>query len=192
MTNGDSPRVLIVEDDPDVRALYAEYLADEYEVTATGSGEAALDLVGEGFDVVLLDRRLPGLSGRAVLERIRERSAGCAIAVVTAVEPDLDILDMGFDDYVVKPVDRADLTVLVDRLLRCLEYDDAVRRYFVMARKVALLETEGSAAEELDEADARALGRRAAAVRSEAEESLEQAIEAGGFESVVHRAVQAD
>ena len=192
MTDASATRVLVVEDDPELRALYADYLRDRYAVTTAATGEAALERVGDDVDVVLLDRRLPGLNGSGVLEEIRERSAGCAVAVVTAVEPGLDILDMGFDDYVQKPVSRHDLIGLVERMVRCRAYDDAVRRYFATATKVALIEAGGPEASGLDPADAHVLRERLEAAEAEAERDLAEPIDSGGVEAVLQRTINAD
>ncbi|NIU66683.1 MAG: response regulator transcription factor [Actinobacteria bacterium] len=192
MTTDGSTRVLVVEDDPDLRELYADYLRDRYAVTAVATGEAALERVADGVEVVLLDRRLPGLDGSGVLKEIRERSAGCAVAVVTGVEPGLDILDMGFDDYVRKPVSRGDLLALVERMDRWREYDGAVRRYFATATTVALIESRGPEASGLQAEDAQLLRERLAAAEAEAERGLEQAIGANGIEAVLQRIVRAD
>jgi DNA-binding response OmpR family regulator len=66
--------------------------------------------------------------------------------MVTAVEPDTDVIDMGFDDYLVKPVSRDELTQTVSNLLVRDEYDEGVRRLFSLASKKALLESESEPA----------------------------------------------
>jgi len=101
------PLVLVVEDEPDLADLYAAWLGDEYRVRTAYGGQEALDELDEAddeVDAILLDRRMPGLSGDEVLAAVRERGIDCRVAMVTAVEPDFDILKMGFDDYLVKPV----------------------------------------------------------------------------------------
>lgn len=67
-------------------------------------------------DVVLLDRRLPDMMGEELIPEVREQNPDVGIAMVTAVHPDFDILDMGFDDYLTKPVDKHALTELVHTL----------------------------------------------------------------------------
>jgi DNA-binding response OmpR family regulator len=62
--------------------------------------------------------------------------------MVTAVEPDTDVIDMGFDDYLVKPVSKEKLTRTVANLLVRDEYGEGVRRLFSLASKKALLESE--------------------------------------------------
>lgn len=111
-------RVLIVEDEPDLAALYRDWLRPTYSVETVHSGEAALDqMVEMPPDVVLLDRHLPDISGDTVLTSARDRGHEQPVAMVTAVTPDFDALDLGFDEYLSKPVDREELHDTVEHLL---------------------------------------------------------------------------
>jgi DNA-binding response OmpR family regulator len=131
--------VLIVEDEPGLADLYAAWLADEYETETAYSGPAGLERVDDDVDVVILDRRMPELSGDEVLDRLRERGYGGTVAMVTGVDPDVDIVEMGFDDYLVKPVSQADLLELVERLVARERYSEDVRELFALASKRAAL-----------------------------------------------------
>ncbi|WP_336037690.1 response regulator [Halobacterium yunchengense] len=135
----DEATVLVVDDEEGLADLYAIWLREQYAVRTAYDGDQALQALDASVDVVLLDRQMPGVSGDDVLETVRERDVDCRVAMVTAVEPELDIVDLGFDDYLRKPVDRETLRATVDRLLRRSTYDDAVREYFSAARKHALL-----------------------------------------------------
>jgi len=139
--DGPTPQVLIVEDETDLADLYAIYLSDLYEVQTANDGETALELVEEDTDVVLLDRRMPDMTGDEVLAEIRGRGIDCRVAMITAVEPDLDIVEMPFDDYLVKPVTREDLHGLVEVLLRRAGYDARAQEFFQLASKKAALES---------------------------------------------------
>lgn len=139
--------MLVVDDDHDVADLYATYLGEDYEVWTAYSGTEAIDVLDDEPDVVLLDRRMPGLSGDEVLDRIREREIDCRVGMVTAVEPDFNIVDMPFDDYVVKPVTAADLRSLVESLLARKMYNEKIQEYFAVASKrAALMEEKTEAA----------------------------------------------
>jgi len=118
------PRVLMVDDEKTVADAYALRLEDVAEVTVAYGGEAALDTVSDGRvpDVILLDRHMPQMSGDEVLERIRERELETRVIMVTAIDPDLDVLDMPFDDYLSKPVDRTDVIAAVDQQCQVLAY----------------------------------------------------------------------
>ena len=169
------PLVLVVEDEPDLADLYAAWLGDEYRVlTAYGGQEAldALDSADEEVNAILLDRRMPGLSGDEVLAAVRERGIDCRVAMVTAVEPDFDILKMGFDDYLVKPVSSDTLRETVEGLLQRSEYDDEMQELFSLTSKKAMLEAEKSATELDDNDEYQRLANRIRELRSEADESL--------------------
>jgi len=146
----DRPLVLVVEDEADLADLYAAWLGDSHRVRTAYGGREALDNLDAEVDIVLLDRRMPGLSGDDVLDVIQERGLDCQVAMVTAVEPDFDVLGMGFDDYLVKPVARDELLETVEDLNRRGTYDSGVQELFSLASKKALLEAEKTDAE-LDE-----------------------------------------
>ena len=138
------PTVLIVEDERHLAKLYANWLGTQYRVRTAYGGEQAIQSLDETVDVVLLDRRMPGLSGDEVLELITEREYACKVAMVTAIEPDFDILEMGFDDYLVKPVSLRELQMTVERLLTRRTYDEQVDEYARLLSKKVALETEKS------------------------------------------------
>jgi DNA-binding response OmpR family regulator len=116
--------VLVVDDETSLADLYAHWLSEDYEVLTAYGGEQALEKITDDVDVVLLDRRMPELSGDEVLERIRERNYDVRVAMVTAVDPDFDIIDMQCDEYLVKSVTREDLVETVEFLLKLDEYNE--------------------------------------------------------------------
>ena len=140
------PVILVVEDEPNLAEIYERWLEEVYSVLTALSGEEALGYLDEA-DIVLLDRRMPGLSGDELLDEIRGRDLNCRVAMVTAVSPDFDIIDMGFDDYLVKPVSREQLTATVERLHRRIDYDTDLDTYATLVAKKAALETEKTDAE---------------------------------------------
>jgi DNA-binding response OmpR family regulator len=138
------PTVLVIDDEPDLADLYAAWLTSDYEVRTAYGGEEALGVIDDDVSVALIDRLMPDLSGDEVLERIREQGYDCRVAMVTAVEPDFDIIDMGFDDYLVKPVRREELQSAVESLLTRTTYDTQLREYFALVSKRAALEAQKS------------------------------------------------
>ncbi|MUV56572.1 HalX domain-containing protein [Halogeometricum sp. CBA1124] len=172
--SADQPLVLIVEDEPDLADLYATWLRENCTVRVAYGGHEALDELDEDVDVVLLDRRMPDLSGDEALAEIRNRGFDCRVAMVTAVEPDFDIVAMGFDDYLVKPVSKEALEETVDNLLRRNTYNDGVQELFSLASKKALLESEkeATALEENDEYQE--LDTRLTELREDLDETLQQ------------------
>jgi len=144
---GQGPTVLVVEDEPDLAELYTAWLETDYPVRTALDGQEELSELDPDVDVVLLDRRMPGLSGDEVLERIREHPVECRVAMVTAVEPDVDVIGMGFDDYLVKPVTKDDLDETVTQLMRRNEYGSKLDEYLSLVRKKSTVESGKTRAE---------------------------------------------
>ncbi|SDN28235.1 Response regulator receiver domain-containing protein [Halogranum gelatinilyticum] len=167
-----SPLVLVVEDEPDLADLYATWLSTEYRVRTAYGGHEALDALDDDVAVVLLDRRMPDLSGDEVLNAVRERGIDCRVAMVTAVEPDFDIISMGFDDYLVKPVTKDALRETVSTLCTRNTYDTGVQELFALASKKALLESEKGNAELAESEEYIELSDRIAVLREELDETI--------------------
>ena len=129
-------RVLVVDDEPRIRAILRQYLeADGFAVSEADDGTAALRLAtAENPDVVLLDVMLPGTDGLDVLRQLRKTSDGYVI-LVTARTEELDKLiglAVGADDYVTKPFSPREVVARVKTVLRRERADrlaDDVLRY---------------------------------------------------------------
>ncbi|AXG10667.1 response regulator [Haloplanus rubicundus] len=166
------PTVLLVDDERDVVDVYAlAFTGGEYTVLKAYSGEEALEKVDDA-DIVLLDRRMPGLSGQDVLDEIRNRGLDVRVAMVTAVDPDFDIADMDFDTYLTKPVSDDELRATVDELLTLSEYDEQVRERFAVAEKLAVLEAEKTENELNASAEYAQLQARAAELDAKSSETF--------------------
>ena len=147
MSGTEPATVLVVDDERDVADAYAAQLENEYIVMTAYGGQEALEKLYTSVDVVLLDRRMPGLSGDEVLDAIRDRGLDVRVAMVTAVDPDFDIIEMPFDDYVIKPVSRDDLLETIERLLTCSTYEAKLREYYSLVAKHATLQSNKPQAE---------------------------------------------
>jgi two-component system, OmpR family, response regulator MtrA len=115
-------RVLVVEDDRDVRAMLRMLLEDEsYDVVEAADGIQGWDrFEAEPFDLVLIDLKLPGRHGFELCRLIRQAS-DVPIVIVTAQIDDVDVvvgLEAGADDYVTKPFTAKVLTARLRALLR--------------------------------------------------------------------------
>lgn len=114
--------LLVIDDDPDLAALVAEYLGGRgFTVETAGDGKAGLErLRGAGIDLVILDVMMPGLDGFEVLREIR-RDAATPVIMLTARGEDLDRivgLELGADDYLSKPFNPRELLARVKSVLR--------------------------------------------------------------------------
>lgn len=124
----DAKRVLLVEDDGRLATLVSEYLQQhEFIVEVVGRGDQALaEFKSDNFDLVILDLMLPGKDGLEVCRELRKIYAG-PIMMLTAKSSDIDQvvgLELGADDYVVKPAEPRVLLARARALLRRGEASD--------------------------------------------------------------------
>ena len=111
------PVVLVIDDEPGVREAVRELFKHEFEVLEAETGAAGLELIrARRVDVALLDVRLPGERGPAVLPRILAIDDGVAVILMTAV-PDVrtavECIKAGAYEYIAKPFDVDEMTALV-------------------------------------------------------------------------------
>jgi DNA-binding response OmpR family regulator len=115
--------ILLVDDDRELTAMLAEYLAREaFEIEVVHDGAAALGrLEAPGVDLVVLDVMLPGQSGLDVLRRLRGHHAAPPVIMLTARGDDVDRivgLELGADDYLAKPFNPRELVARMRAVLR--------------------------------------------------------------------------
>ena len=119
-------RILVVEDEPHMRLGIKDNLEFEsYEVTLAEDGEKALEILGQdSFDLILLDVMLPHLSGFDVCKQARKKGITTPIIFLTAKGEEIDKvlgLELGADDYVVKPFSLRELMARIKAVLRRTE-----------------------------------------------------------------------
>lgn len=121
-TVGERPRLVIVDDEPELCAMVADYFARYDFVVATAAGGAELDaIVAQGMpDLVMLDVNMPGENGFAIARRLRAKSKVPFLMLTTEhdVVDRVVGLELGADDYVLKPFDLRELRARVDSILR--------------------------------------------------------------------------
>lgn len=115
-------RILIVDDEKNIRALFSEELEEEgYEVQTAGTGREALDSIAEHEpDLIVLDIRMPDMTGIEVLEQVRKTYETLPVIMCTAVrglKDDFTVWDSKVSDYITKPVDLEDLKAKVKKAL---------------------------------------------------------------------------
>jgi two-component system OmpR family response regulator len=122
MSNENPPHVLVVDDDPAIRTLIAEYLREnDLKVTAASNGkELTAALKEHAIDLIILDLRMPGEDGMQIARRVRDQSS-LPIIVVSGRLDEADrvmALDLGADDYVTKPFSPRELLARIRTVLR--------------------------------------------------------------------------
>ncbi|MGA2171318.1 MAG: response regulator transcription factor [Terracidiphilus sp.] len=117
-----TPSILIVDDEPQIRRVIKAALSKQgYVVADARSGEVALDMIrDERFDMVILDRNMPGIGGLETCRAIRNTSdIGIIMLTVRKAENDrIEALDAGADDYVTKPFSMPELSARIRANLR--------------------------------------------------------------------------
>ena len=118
-------RVLVVEDEPDLRSTLEFNLKSEnYKVTTVSDGESALAEISKNFrDLILLDLMLPDMSGLEICKKIRGESFSDKVSIImlTAKGEEVDRVvgfELGADDYVVKPFSVRELMLRVSSILK--------------------------------------------------------------------------
>jgi DNA-binding response OmpR family regulator len=150
-------KILVVEDESDTAEVICDLLQNAgYETTAVESGEEALQYIGQNYDLVLLDIKLPDMSGLDVLRRARSESYDQPMIVLSGYGTGSDrvtALEDGADDYLSKPFDPEELVARIRAIrrrvewsprpptrlvVRELELDIARRTAFVRGRRINL------------------------------------------------------
>jgi len=147
-------RILAVDDDPKNRNLLKHMLESlDYEPELAGSGSEALEKLGNGIDLVLLDVMMPGMDGFEVARRIRSDPFHgdipiIVVTILTGKQDRLQAVEAGANDFISKPIDKLELRVRLVSLLRMKEAQDAIKRHrdeleeMVARRTAALQESE--------------------------------------------------
>ena len=118
----DKQRILIADDSEMNRAILTEMLGEEYEILEAENGQQAIEMIekNSGIDLLLLDIMMPKLDGWQVCRDIRKKS-NCPIIMVTAKGETFDKvlgLELGADDYVVKPFDAKEIVARIKAVMR--------------------------------------------------------------------------
>ncbi|MFB6153360.1 MAG: winged helix-turn-helix transcriptional regulator [Halodesulfurarchaeum sp.] len=136
------PTVLVADDDRRLAEMLADWLNREYDVRVAYDGDDAIGSLDDDVDLVVLDRRMPSLSGDELVDWIRKNHLDCRIVMLTSKDPDTDIVDLGIDEYLTKPTERSEVLDTVETVLDRQEYDALVREYLALRSKQALLRAE--------------------------------------------------
>jgi two-component system response regulator PilR (NtrC family) len=118
----ESPQLLFVDDEPALRRLMAERLAERgFDVVEADSGEKALELLHQfAFDIVITDLRMPGMDGTQVIEAARERYPGIVAIVITGfgtVKDAVEAIKRGASDFIAKPFQFDELIHVLQKAL---------------------------------------------------------------------------
>ena len=117
-----SHKILIVEDDKEIRTMLADFLEqNDYEVWVAAEGLAAsAQLKERQYDLILMDLMLPFISGEQLIAELRKTSQTpvVVLSAKTMLETRLEVLRLGADDYILKPFDLKEVLVRMEVVLR--------------------------------------------------------------------------
>ncbi|PTD93538.1 hypothetical protein C9439_07225 [archaeon SCG-AAA382B04] len=136
--------ILIVEDDPAERELYQEILKKQYNTKTAKNGEQALQKTTPNTDLLILDRKMPGITGDQVLKEIRQSNnqkiKNIPTIMLTALDADLDIINMQFNDYLNKPISPQQLRKKIKETLSVSRYHEDLDEYYSLINKKNVLQ----------------------------------------------------
>ncbi len=128
--------ILVVDDEPlNLQLMGAMLIPQGYKVLFASNGPDALEIANSNPpDVILLDVMMPGMDGYSVAQRLKDKEHTHHIPVVmvtalNAVEDRVQALNVGADDFLAKPVDKAELTARVRSLVKVKAYHDHTKNY---------------------------------------------------------------
>jgi DNA-binding response OmpR family regulator len=143
MSEGFQPHILVIDDDPQIRALLQEYLSENgLRVSAAPTGKQMSQILAdEPIDLIILDLRLAGEDGMAIARSLRDQSA-IPIVMLTGVRDEADRvmgLELGADDYLTKPFSPRELLARIRTVLRRTKSaaPDSARRNEIRAYRFA-------------------------------------------------------
>lgn len=144
-------RVLVVDDDSHIRELCRLYLThDEFLVDEAADGQEALEAISQNaYDLVILDLMMPRVDGFDVLSDVRQRDQWLPVVMLTAMGDEEDrilALDMGADDYVIKPFSPKELVARVKAVLRRAMAEPPARESSIIRHPGLMIDVEKRAA----------------------------------------------
>ena len=126
-------RILIVDDEPEIRAILSDLFYGKYDCTTAGSAEEALGLLAEtNYELLVSDITMPGMSGLDMIPQVKSNSPNTVVVMISGmqtVESAIDALRLGAFDYVMKPFDLRQVEAVVKRALEHQDLITAKQRY---------------------------------------------------------------
>lgn len=113
----DRPHVLIVEDEPELADIFSIWLSEDFAVETVTNGEAGLEKLDPNLDVIVLDWRIPDVSGEEILSEMRTAGLDASVAVITGADPEVIDVDDGVDVVLRKPIRSQELVGAIQDLV---------------------------------------------------------------------------
>lgn len=138
-------RILLVDDNEGCRDLYALWLGEHNVVETASNGPLALDVIDSDIDLVLIDRNMPGPSGREVAREMRANGYEGGIIMVSSQPLDFELHCSPFDNYVQKPADRGEIERAVERFATRDRLRSRLDEFYALTATLAEIEADDPA-----------------------------------------------
>lgn len=152
MSESAREEALVVGGSEAERSRWTAALADLVDPVAVADGTDALERADAGTELLLVHRDLPERTAAELVAAVRERGITVRAALLTPETPETDVVDRGFDAWLLTPVDEGLLQRTVEGLLACRRYDRAIADLYALASERATEEAETMEARERIEA----------------------------------------
>ncbi|MDQ5843889.1 MAG: response regulator [Acidobacteriota bacterium] len=133
MVGNPRPRILIVDDEPEITAILTDLFEGHHDCATAGSAEEAMELLRKGeFELVVSDITMPGMSGLDMIPHVKSLSPNSVVVMISGmqtVESAIGALRLGAFDYVMKPFDLRQVEAVVKRALEHQDLIVAKQRY---------------------------------------------------------------
>lgn len=139
--------VLIVEDEESLAKLFAKQIGDEYDTTVVTHAGNAIANISVETDYVLLDRKLPGMSGDKVLEYIVSQPYDISVIIISAIDPDQNVIHQPYDEYITKTVDDGEIKEAMERVEKKNRFVELLGEYVKKAETWEVVQSNLSSAE---------------------------------------------
>jgi DNA-binding response OmpR family regulator len=142
MEENDTATVMVVDDEERMAKCYKLFIQDTYDAFIAIGGQAAVDKLTREVDVVLLDRRMPEMHGHEVLEHISQGDYNCRVIIISALDPDMDIIEYDFSKYLTKPVVKEELLNAIEQVRMLDRYENLLTEYYQTVEKFSIMKSE--------------------------------------------------
>lgn len=109
-----TPTVLIIDDEPEIREIYALHLSQDFDVQTASDGDVSLAKIREEIDIIFLDRHMPGIGGDEFLHKMRANGLETPVIFISAVDPE-KTPDLSYKAYLTKPISGGELKHHVEK-----------------------------------------------------------------------------
>ena len=109
-----TPTVLIIDDEPEIREIYALHLSQDFAVQTASDGDVSLAKIRDEIDIVFLDRHMPGIGGDEFLHKMRANGLETPVVFISAVDPQ-ETPDLSYQAYLTKPISGGELKHHVEK-----------------------------------------------------------------------------